>query len=233
MQRTKRKPTDRRLEPMTDSRLMNTLAAIEQAQAQLEIALRGDAHWLALRQATQPAHRAALERALADNPVFHAWRLLGGALAEVQAGRGLAQSAALPDTARDTALAQAPKQRPRVELRQVLEHIRGDSTFDRAEVPSRATAAPATTDENADRPKAAPTIAPADIEIEEAAVSFVVHKMAAPSPRPTPAADRSAAVKAGPGVADSQPAPIAVVAPDRHEDNDGSETEVTIVPRRR
>ena len=70
---------------MTDHRPPNAIAALEQARAQLEIALGPNAHWRALGQATLPANRAAHERALADNPVYHAWKLLGQALAELQA----------------------------------------------------------------------------------------------------------------------------------------------------
>ena len=80
---------------------------LEQARAQLETVLRADAHWRGLGQATLPANRAAHERALAGNPVYRAWELLGRAIGEMQArsvpGSDGAGPDAPPPRGRDTA----------------------------------------------------------------------------------------------------------------------------------
>jgi hypothetical protein len=223
---------------MTDYRPPNAIATLEQACAQLEIALRSNAHWRALGQATLPANRAAHERALADNPVYHAWKLLGQALAELQAGgatgwaiRTDSEIAATTDMSREgTAPAAVPPQAkpPRVELRHVLERIRVG--FDNAE-PAAGSAAAA--DHGPAAPPAAPAIAPADIEIDEAAVSFVVREPAQPAPQPAPAAEAGPAVEArGLQVETQEEADAPATTTDTSADDDDTETEVRIVPRR-
>lgn len=60
------------------------MIALEQARAQLEIGLSGDASWLALHhspQSAQDGERAAqLERALAGNPLYKSWKLVTEAI---------------------------------------------------------------------------------------------------------------------------------------------------------
>jgi hypothetical protein len=209
---------------MKDHRPLNAMAVLEQALAKLEIALRPDAHWRALAQATLPAHRAALERALADNPVFHAWKLLGQAIEAVRAD-GSARHAA---PAAGSAPPQAPTRPPRVELRQVLERIRSDTPFDTAEPPTNAAAA---SEGGPAAPQVAPTIAPADIEIEEATVTFVVRgPAAAASPAEPAVAPQSLETSR---LETSRPEASAGSLAPASDDDDDTETEVTIVPRRR
>jgi len=98
-------------------------------------------------QATLPANRAALERALAGNPVYRAWELLGCAIGEMQAGDAVGGDDAAPYAAPP----QAPARRSRVELRDVLERIRGGGPFDTAE-PLAAAAATADDDPGAAAP---------------------------------------------------------------------------------
>jgi hypothetical protein len=211
---------------MNDRRPLNAMAALEQAQAQLELALRPDAHWRALARATLPAHRAALERALADNPVFQAWKLLGQAIAAVR-GEGAADQAA---AATGAVPPQGPTRPPRIELRQVLERIRSETPFDTAEPTEGAVAA--TEDGPAAlqaEPRAAPTITPADIEIEEATVTFIVREPATvPSPVEPAVAPKSLQASRLETSAGADAPPGAPAG----DDDDDTEAEVTIVPRR-
>jgi hypothetical protein len=209
---------------MTDYRPPNAIAALEQARAKLEIVLRANAQWRALGQATLPANRVALERALADNPLYDAWKLLGQALGELQAGRALgtekSREGAVPATA-------PPPQarRARVELRDVLERIRVEAPVDRAEPRAAAT------DGAPGEPRAAPAVAPADIEIEEATVSFVVRAPARPGPQSAPAPEQ-AVEPAGSQEGTREGAGASGASAACGDDGDGAETEVTIVPRR-
>ncbi len=218
---------------MTDHRPPNAIAALEQARAQLEIALGPNAHWRALGRATLPANRAAHERALADNPVYHAWKLLGQALAELQAwgamgwalrtdmGPGAAADMGHEDAAPAAVPPQAP--RPRVELRQVLERIRVEAPVASA---GPAAGAAAAADHGPGEPPAAPAIAPADIEIEEAAVSFVVREPARPIAQAAPAAEPPV----DPGGTLEGAGASGAITPS-NDDEDDTETEVRIVPR--
>jgi hypothetical protein len=217
---------------MTDHRPPNAIAALEQARAQLEIALGPNAHWRALGQATLPANRAAHERALADNSVYHAWKLLGQALAELQAGGKLGRAMRTDMRAdmghEDTAPAAEPQQAwPRVELRQVLERIRVEAPFDSA---GPAAGAATAADHGPGAPPAAPAFAPADIEIEEAAVSFVVRE-AQPAPQAAPAAERAVEPRGIQG-GTQEGADASARATDSSDDEDDTETEVRFVPRR-
>jgi hypothetical protein len=208
---------------MTDDGLLETIATLEQARAQLETVLRAETHWRALGQATLPANRAAHERALAGNPVFQAWKLLVRAIGEMQALS--ASRSARDGSGHDAAPQQAPGRRPRVELRHVLERIRGETTFD-SDAPrpdALAAAAPPAADGQSGS-RVARVIAPPDIDIEEADVSFVFREPAAPALEPAPPPEQVVAAQ-GAG-ADASGA-----ASDATEEV--AETEVTIVPRRR
>jgi hypothetical protein len=215
---------------MNDRRQLTAMAALEQAQEKLELALRPNAHWRALAQATLPAHRAALERALADNPVFHAWTLLGQAIAALRAEAGADQATA----AASAEPLQKSARPPRIELRQVLERIRSETPFDTAEPPTHATAA-AEDGPTAQRaapqtgPGAAPTITPADIEIEEATVTFIVRQPATPPSPEKPAIAAQTLEASRLGTSAGSKAPPEAPADDNDDD---TETEVTIVPRR-
>jgi hypothetical protein len=225
---------------MIDRRPPNAIAALEQARAQLEIALGASAHWRALGHATLPANRAAHERALADNPVYHAWKLLGQALGELQPGSTMGwamQTDMQTDMGTDMgrghiAPAAGPPQvrRRRVELRHVLDRIRVEAPFDSAEPGAGAAAA---ADHGPDAPLAAPAIAPGDIEIEEAAVSFVVREPVQPASQAAPAAE-SAVEPWGTQEEGREAAGASGPAPGSGDDGDGedTETEVRIVPRR-
>jgi hypothetical protein len=219
---------------MNDRAPLDAMAALEEARAQLETALRPDAHWRALGQATLPANRAAHERALADKPVYHAWKLLGRAIEQLRAEDALGARDAMarvPAGQEGAAPGAEPPQarQPRLGLREVLDRIRVEAPLD-----SRDPRAGAVADDGLSVPSAAPTIAPADIDIEEAAVSFVVHETAAraveaaPSPSKHVAEPEGARMDAREGGDEADPS-----ATDRSEDEDGTEAEVTIVPRRR
>jgi hypothetical protein len=166
--------------------------------------------------------------------VYHAWKLLRQALEELQAGGAMGRAmAADMGTSLDrqgAAPAAVPPQasRPRVELRHVLERIRVEAPIDGAEPPAGAGAA---ADHGAGAPPAAPAIAPADIEIEEAAVSFVVREPAQPAPQAAPAAEPAVESRGN----DEEPqegADASAGATASSDGEDGAETEVTIVPRR-
>jgi hypothetical protein len=217
---------------MTDNRLSETIATLEQARTELESALRADPHWRALGRATLPANRAAHERALADNPVHQAWKLVVRAIGEMRALSAAGGGAGRDGAAPEAAPPQAPGLRTRVELRHVLERIRGEAALDGGEPPA---AGPAATElAAADGPRAAPATratAAVDIDIEEATVSFVVLEPAAPGPQPAPPAEPAVEpqrVGDGVGVA----AAASGAAPASGEEG-GSETEVKIVSRRR
>jgi hypothetical protein len=223
---------------MNDRAPLDAMAALEEARAQLETVLRPDAHWRALGQATLPANRAAHERALAGKPVYHAWKLLGRAIEQLRAEGALgAQGAQGPQGAMagvpqgdgSTPGAGSPQARqPRLGLREVLERIRVEAPLDSRGPPGGAVA-----DDGLSVPPAAPNIAPAHIDIEEAAVSFVVHETATPAVEDAPPpsghmaeAEEGARKKAREGGNGADPP-----ATDGSGDEDGTEAEVTMVPR--
>ena len=153
---------------------------LEEARSQLETALQLDAHWRALAQASLPANRAAHERALADKPVYHAWKLLGRAIGHLRA----AQDA---DSAAPSARSPTARQ-PRGGLREVLERVRFEPPPDTGEPQAGATAA---AEDGPSLLRARPAVAPEDIE--EAAVSFVVREPAADALEVAPPPATSAA----------------------------------------
>jgi hypothetical protein len=202
-------------------RTTNTIQALEQARAQLELALEADADWRALREAATPASRAAFRLGLANNPVYRAWDLLGRVIEEMRTERVVRRDGAAPGVGRP----KTGEERPRVELRHVLERIRSDAgleggklltaSLDRAAVP-----APANPDEQPQNPSAAgPAIPPPDIE--EATVSFVIRE-------PGPLAPPQATPGAPPGAE-----PPAAIPTTEAEDDVGDEAEVVIVSRHR
>jgi len=74
------------------------MAALEQARAQIEIALSANEDWLAFRQAG--SSRLLHERALAGNPLYRSWDLLNEAIQELHA-KGAQQSEVQTSTAHD------------------------------------------------------------------------------------------------------------------------------------
>ena len=208
---------------MNDDRPADALATLKQARAQLEIVLGENVHWRGLGRATLPANRAALERALAGNAVFHAWELLVQVIGDMEADNA-------------AALAQAPTEasarRPRVELRQVLERIRAEPPIDTFAAPAGAAAAPDADAGNAQSVSALARREPlADIEIEEATVSFIIRE---PLRRDVPTTQREAPAQAP--VAET-PEPQAAPRPAAHDAattcDDAGDTEVEITILRR
>jgi hypothetical protein len=111
------------------SGVTDELASLEQARARLETALAGDEHWRALRQspgqgedeeaeasAARRARNTRLEMALAENPLYQAWKHLGEAIAALRASAADAERPAPPselpdeiaDLLRDHASPDAP-----------------------------------------------------------------------------------------------------------------------------
>jgi hypothetical protein len=91
------------------SGVTDELASLEQARARLEAALAGDEHWRALRQspgqaeddddeatAARRARNTRLEMALAENPLYLAWKHLGEAIAALRASSADAERPAPP-----------------------------------------------------------------------------------------------------------------------------------------
>ena len=80
------------------------LAALEQARERLEVALAGDESWRALRKsegqdgapesAARRARNTRLKMALAENPLYQAWKHLGEAIAALHETRARAEAAA-------------------------------------------------------------------------------------------------------------------------------------------
>jgi hypothetical protein len=80
------------------------LVALEQARAQLEAALAADENWRALRKAegrtgapdsaARSARNTRLKMALAENPLYQAWRHLGDAIAALHESRARSEAAA-------------------------------------------------------------------------------------------------------------------------------------------
>ena len=83
---------------MAASGVTDELTALEEARARLEAALADDEHWRALRQspgeregdgeeasAARRARNTRLKMALAENPLYQAWKHLGEAIAALRA----------------------------------------------------------------------------------------------------------------------------------------------------
>jgi hypothetical protein len=191
------------------------IVALEEARAQLEIALRDNARWRALRRAIFPASRAPLERALAADPVYRAWSLIDAAIADARALPPATGAAAVAGPAP----AGTEAEPLRVELSHILSHIRSEAALrggaPRALAARDAAAAPAAI--------APVEVAPAPMlpDVEEATVSFVIrepgrpsqpppHAEARPSSAPTPAGAHAGADPAG-GLAQEDDAEAEVV----------------------
>lgn len=76
------------------------MAALEQARAQIEIALEADWDWAAFRQAEAGPDRLLHERALAGNPLFKSWLLLEQAIGDLKAKAAQRDEAANDDLRR-------------------------------------------------------------------------------------------------------------------------------------
>jgi hypothetical protein len=188
---------------VSDTETERWIAALERARAELEAALAAEPHWLALREAV--AAHAEHERALAGNPVYRCWTELDSALAALQRGlHGETGGAA---------------RRRRVSLRDVLEHLRGETAVQAAKTESHAP--PPSPPEPASPgmpPAGASDLQP---EAEEATVSFVIREPV----RPGAGQDSDDTAAPVP--------PTAAPEPPKPEHGEGIEADVTIVPRRR
>jgi hypothetical protein len=108
------------------SRVTDELTSLQQARARLEGELAGDEHWRALCQPAGPgeetqasaarqARNTRLKMALAENPLYQAWKHLGEAIDALRAGDADPQrSGELARTMPGAAEAQAPA--PTLEL---------------------------------------------------------------------------------------------------------------------
>jgi hypothetical protein len=85
---------------VTEDRTTDRIAALEQARAQIEIALSGDEDWRALRQVAAGSSRRPHERALANNPLYRSWNLLNEAIQDLRA-KGARQREGEPGNAPD------------------------------------------------------------------------------------------------------------------------------------
>jgi predicted flap endonuclease-1-like 5' DNA nuclease len=68
---------------VTEREKTDAVIALEQARAQLEVALSRDENWLALRRDAGDASRH--ERALADNPLYKSWKQVSQAIENLRA----------------------------------------------------------------------------------------------------------------------------------------------------
>ena len=173
---------------MAASRAGNELTSLEGARARLEAALAGDEHWRALQQspgqgqgegeeaeasAARRARNTRLEMALAENPLYQAWKHLGEAIAALRASGA--------DAERAVASSELPQ-----EIANLLRsHESGDATppADKpAEPPAPVAAAGKSTADvpRAPRPRPHPN-GRAAAEPEEATVSFVRREPLLPS----------------------------------------------------
>jgi hypothetical protein len=101
------------------SRVTDELTSLQEARARLEAELAGDEHWRALWQpagqgedtqasAARQARNTRLKMALADNPLYQAWKHVGEAIDALRAGGADAQrSGELASTMPGAAEAQA------------------------------------------------------------------------------------------------------------------------------
>jgi hypothetical protein len=117
------------------------IAALEQARAQIETELSGNADWLALCRAAPGSSALAHELACAANPLYRSWKHLNEAIGDLQA-------ALLAERRSVARPAPAPAQRPivraearSIELHHILRHIR-DSAAQAGDRASPARAAP-------------------------------------------------------------------------------------------
>lgn len=76
---------------MTDREKTDAVLALEQARAQLEVALSRNEHWLALHRDTGDASR--YERGLADNPLYKSWKQVCQAIENLRAAERGAEPA--------------------------------------------------------------------------------------------------------------------------------------------
>jgi hypothetical protein len=152
------------------------LRSLEEARARLEAALADDENWRALQQPAAPgdaaeagaarqARNTRLKMALADNPLYQAWRHLGEAIAARRAGdahaRPAAAGATLPHAPPVAHRPAAPPSKP-------------------AQAQRGAQASPTTEPAQA---SAAPRVGRAIADPEEAEVTFVRREPLLPSAR--------------------------------------------------
>ena len=71
---------------MTEQKAADRIAGLEQARAQIEIALNTNADWVAFRRAAGGPSRLVAERALAGNPLYRSWDLLNQAIEDLTPG---------------------------------------------------------------------------------------------------------------------------------------------------
>ena len=219
---------------MTTRDTSGRIERLERTRAELEGVLARHSDWRVLRRTTSAATRATLERALQDDAVYRAWRLLDQVIAEMRAGTAAHATVGLapPDETQDN--------RHRVSLRDVLESIRveGAGAFDDDPVtplvatPETAAVVATTEPGSAQAPTAGLAHGSRPLaadDLEEATVSFVVRELepgvgTAAEPGPASGAPRRGAAPSPP------PAQARRDGADTVADH---EAEVTIVPRRR
>jgi len=236
------------------SAVTDELASLEQARARLEAALAGDEHWRALRQspgqgedddeeatAARRARNTRLEMALAENPLYLAWKHLGEAIAALRASSADAERPAPPselpdeiaDLLRDHASPDAPPPadkpgEPPSEPERVAAPDAAEVSP--AVVPPAPVAAAGKSPADVDRVPLPPANGRSAADQEEATVTFVRRESLLPSAR-LPAdlgTDRDTALfERLRGLEDKRqpPAGEAAFAPPK----DADEAEVTIV----
>jgi hypothetical protein len=91
---------EERQEIVTERTAGDRLAALEQARAQIEIALEADRDWAAFRQAASGPTRLLRGRVLAGNPLFESWLLLERAIGDLKAKATQGNEATSDDLAR-------------------------------------------------------------------------------------------------------------------------------------
>jgi hypothetical protein len=171
------------------------LAALEQARAQLEAALAGDENWRALRKsegqngapesAARSARNTRLKMALAENPLYQAWRHLGDAIAALHESRARSEAAAGEGGAETVSQGKFGSLERRLEVNRAGAAPRapGHETAAAglpANDPSPAIPPPASTGPQAAAGDPAPRRW-ADEEPDEATVTFVRHEPLLPS----------------------------------------------------
>jgi hypothetical protein len=186
------------------SGVTDELTALEGARSRLEAALAGDEHWRALQQSpgegeeaeTTAARRARdtrLKMALAENPLYQAWKHLGEAIAALRASGGDAERAAasselpqeIANLLRDHAPEDAPPPAdkpadPPGELEPVAREA-GDASPPPNEPPAAPPTAAGKSTADVDRaPRPPPNGRPA-ADQEEATVTFVRREPLLPS----------------------------------------------------
>jgi hypothetical protein len=119
------------------------IAVLEQARAQIETELGGNADWLALCRAAPGSSPLAHELACAANPLYRSWKHLNEAIGDLQAALR-AERRSVPGPAPAPAEVQRPIVRAEarsIELHHILRHIR-DSAAQAGDRASPAHAAP-------------------------------------------------------------------------------------------